>query len=71
MNWDHTEFLYGHKVTQKDVDKAMDSGLQIVTDRKNLDFVEPILLRNNYKIASEKYEMTGNNDLYQYLFIKK
>lgn len=71
MNWDHTEFLYGHKVTQKDVDKAMDSGLQIVTDRQNLDFVEPILLRNNYKIASEKYEMTGNNDLYQYLFIKK
>lgn len=71
MNWDHTEFLYGHKVTQRDVDKAMDSGLQIVTDRQNLDFVEPILLRNNYKIASEKYEMTGNNDLYQYLFIKK
>ena len=71
MNWNHTEFLYGHKVTQKDVDKAMDSGLQIVTDRQNLDFVEPILLRNNYKIASEKYEMTGNNDLYQYLFIKK
>ena len=71
MNWDHTEFLYGHKVTQKEVDNAINSGLQIVTDRQNLDFVEPILLRNNYKIASEKYEMTGHNDLYQYLFIKK
>ena len=71
MNWDNTKFLYGHKVTQEEVDKAINSGLRIITDRQNLDFVEPILLRNNYEVASEEYEMTGLNDLYQYLFIKK
>ena len=63
-------FFYARPVNKRKFKKTLKEGKDIIVDEQNLETVKDILREADYVCVWDCYEMTGNNDLYQYYFKK-
>ena len=70
--WTNVKFLYGRAYEESELDSTLDEGKTFVIDSQNLSIGnrESKIKNAGYILQEEGYELTGINDLYQYLFIK-